>query len=467
LMEAHTDTRLALTTPPLRPNAQLRRPRPPRRTWLYAFISLPATALVAAALTRGYGLALVAAVALAAIWLLLIVDLSYVPAAALAAFVLLPTPYLSVNTYHGAVSPALGVVAILAVRAAIEGRPIRRGAHLTPLLLLAAWIVLRTVDSPIRTTSMTWSLAFVVLAIIPALFLPGWRRAQRHVEQCWLALGGVLGIYALVELILHRNPLFGSLFASGSLASAGGVYRVTTTLGDPLLNGVFFCLATLIGMGRILRGPTRWETGATLMSAVGLFATSSRGAVLALAVALVVFLGVVLSSRDEGLTRRAVLTTILVVAAMGVGGGLYLAKRVGSAEAAASTAVRLETFQAGEVLIRQYFPLGAGPGLTDKLKQSMPVGEYQRGVESSAFEIVIDLGLPGLLLVLWLFGAGAFTAIRKRPELTGAIVAYIVAASTFNLLDEYRPALLLWGLLIGLTVHAAPANPSRHVTHEL
>jgi polysaccharide biosynthesis protein PslJ len=432
-----------------------------RDALILAVVAGLTTSAISTSLVTGHVIWLAGVAAAAAGGALFLVDITLLPAIALAACVLLPTSYLRVNTYHGALSPALGVMIVLLIRATAEGVRFRRGPHLLPLVLLSLWIISRALGSPIRTTSMTWSLSFIVLVTVPALVLPGWPIAQRRVEQWWLALGALLGIYGLVELALHANPIFGSFYASALGATpAGNVYRITTTLGDPLLNGVFFSLASLIGIGRILHRPARWEVAATALSIAGLFATSSRGAALALGVGLVIVLAVTLGSPKVTRTRQTIVTATLLIIAIGAGGGAYLSQRASSSEAAASTSVRLETYQAGETLVRQYWPLGAGPGLTDVLKYAMPIGNYQRGVESSAFEVLIDLGLPGALLTLWLFGAAALSALRSRPELSACVIAYVVVASTFNLLDEYRPALLLWGLLVGVAVRSGPRPSS-------
>jgi hypothetical protein len=438
-----------------RPSVSPPSARPSGWPWRATLVALTAV-LAAIAFVLGHAIWVGAGVGLVAAGVLFVIDIDLLPAIALTACVLLPTSYLTVNTYHGALSPALGVVLALLLRAGFEGLLFRRGPQVLPFVLLGLWIVIRAIDSPIRTTSLTWSVSFLALALMPGLLLPGWSGAQRRVERCWLALGGVLGLYGLMELVLQSNPIFGRLYAAaGTILSEGSVYRITTTLGDPLLNGVFFSIAALLGLGRIFNQPARWEWVATLLSLVGVFGTSSRGAALAFGIGMLIVIAGVLRLRRGALDRRTVVTAALLVIAVAAGGGAYLDRRAGSAEAAGSTEIRLETYQAGAVLAREYFPLGAGPGLTDSLKYTMPIGQYQRGVESSAYEMLIDLGVPGVALIVWLFGAGALSALPRRPDLAACIVAYIVAASSFNLVDQYRPALLLWGLLIGLSVHPA------------
>jgi hypothetical protein len=444
-------------------------PVAPRRRFANVWLD-GATLLLAGALTvgatggvlMGYGLWVLAGAAVAGLVWLFAIDVAWLPAVALVGFALLPTDYVtSVNTRHGAYNLALGVVLVLVLRIAAAGQRLRPGPHVIAVLLLSVWVVIETVVSQFRSTSEAWTLDFLVLVAAPALILPGWKVAQQRVERTWLVLGGLLGAYGLIELVLAHNPIYGSLYASGGyVATPGSGYRITTTLGDPLVNGVFFAVATLLGAGRLLERPQRWEWAATVLAAAGMIATGSRGAALALAIGLVIVLVVRLNPFNPAVTRRKLLGAFAVVAVLAAVGGVYVGRRAGSVEAAASTATRLATYQVGGNLLTRYWPLGAGPGVTDELAMSMPVGEFQRGVESSAYEIAIELGLPGTILVCGLLLAVCFSSIRRRPELAAAIIAFYVASATFNLLDESRAAMVMWGLLIGVGIRPAPQEPA-------
>jgi hypothetical protein len=409
-------------------------------------------------------LALAAVLAVVFVVVLLAVELSYLPTIGLLSFALVPILYLPVSSREGAFNPSLVVMVVLLVRAAAERRRIVGGPHLIPLALLALWVIVATIIAPRTLTSGLWSVNFLALTVIPALLLPGWREARDRLESCIMWLGGILGAYAAVEFLIHRNPLLESLYSRGStpLVQDWDVYRVTTTLGHPLTNGTFFAIATMLGIGLVVRRPSRWMILATVLSGVGLIGSASRGPMLALAAGLVLTGLFVAFRRRRSISLRALLAAVALIAVLAVPGGIYISERSGGQEAAGSTLTRDVTYEAGIELAKAHWQTGGGPGMTDILKRELPTGQAARGVESSAFELLISLGLPGFLLATWLMLAVGFSALKNRPELAGCLIVYTVAAATFNLLEANRPALMLWGVLLGIAT-APPtwsANPS-------
>jgi hypothetical protein len=403
-------------------------------------------ALLSAALALGHTTWPVGVLALLGSVAICTVELSYAPAAALVAFVLVPVVYLSANTRHGALNPEVPIMLVLLIRFGVERRRLHWGRHLLPLVMLTLWVVTMTALSTVRSTSEAWTLDFITLLVLPAVLLVNWEAARKHLLTCWLAIGGVVGFYGIIEWLLKRNIVYGHLFAEAGLVQSGGAYRITTTLGHPLVNGIFFCVTTLLGVGRIVRAHRPWEVIATAFAGVALLATGSRGAVLAFAIGLVFTLAGSVFRTAEPAHRRRAVAVIVVFLALAGGGAIYASTRT---DLSGSTSTRLETYQAGEMLIHEYWPFGAGAGVADELKVNMPVGEAQRTIESSALELAAELGLPGVVLTLWLLLAAISTAFRRQPEVAGALVAFCVAASSFNFWDEYRPGLLILGLLIG------------------
>jgi hypothetical protein len=408
------------------------------------FVSSATAAALAALVVLGHATWALALVAVFGTVAICAVDTSYLPAVALVAFSFIPVVYLNVNTKHGALNPEIVIILVLLARFIVERRRLRWGRHLLPLVLLTTWVATMTVLSTVRSTSEAWTLDFVVLLFLPSVLLANWAVARERLLKCWLATGGFLGLYGVIEFALKRNLVYGHIF--GDLGQVGGVYRITTALGHPLVNGLFFCVVTLLGIGRIIRGCARWEAVALVFSGCGLLATGSRGALLAFAVALIVVVcGFALGS-NQLLRRRAAIVGVAFLA-VASGGAVLASTRT---DLASSTTTRLETYQAGEMLTREYWPFGAGPGVADQLKTDMPVGQAQRFIESSALELAAELGLPGIVLILWLLLTVVWMALRRQPEVAGAIVGFAIAASTFDFWDEYRPGLLILGLLIGL-----------------
>lgn len=398
----------------------------------------------------------VMAAVLVALVAALLVPLKTLPALMLVGFALAPLQYLSIPSRHGAISPASILAFIFVARCVIRARPVAMDWRVLPVALLSAWVLGSNLMSPFPATSAGWTVNFLLLVAAPAFLLPGWREAQRAVERAWLWLGAVLGAYAVTELVLRQNVFLGSAYENGPehLGQNWGTYRVTTTLGHPLTNGTFFAVAALFGLGRVFRGDRRRSTMlATALSFVGALGSGSRGPLLGLLLGMVLLIALSAGRvRELSRTARQGVGAFMALTLCIAGLGLASTIQSRGVEGADSTATRVETFDGGRRLIEQYWPWGAGPGLTDQLKRSLPTGDSRRGVESSAMQLVISLGLPGLLLSAWTLIAAGLSAVRVRPELAACILAYVVAAAGYNLLETNRPALLLWGLLMGVAV---------------
>ena len=237
---------------------------------------------------------------------------------------------------------------------------------------------------------------------------------------------------------------------------------MTTSLGHPLTNGTFFAVAAMLGLGRAFAGERGWGLAATVFSCVGLAGSASRGPTVALGVGLVVLLvAMALGAGSSISSGRRLLLPLVVVFVVAGGAYAYLAERSAGGAAAGSLSTRLVTYEGGLELIHEHGLWGGGPGLTDELKRNLPTGQATRGVESSALQLLISLGVPGLLTAAWLMTAAGASALRDRPELTACLVTYTIAAATYNLLESNRPALLMWGVLVGLSIRPDPWMPLR------
>jgi hypothetical protein len=403
------------------------------------------------------GVQLASAILFASVCLtaLALTPLAFLPALSLILFALIPTQYLPLDTMNAAWSPSLIAVAVLTLRAAIAGRSIAHGLHAAVVVAASAWVALATILSVNRGVSIAWGINFLALTMIPAMLLPTWPKAREHVEKAWISLGGILGIYGVFEYFLGANVVYDSLYQYGAtqLQQTWNVYRITTSLGHPLLNGTFFAISCLLGCGAILRGGRRWTIIATTASATGLLLSASRGAAVALAVGITLLVGGALLKRKEIATdKRAVGAIVAAAVLIGIFASGPLGDRAESGEAASSTITRLASISAGQQLAEHYLPLGAGPGLADTLKRQMTVGDPRRGIESSWLQVVISLGLPGTFLLAVMLLLPAMASWVARPGPAASLIAYVVAIASYNLIEATRPALLMVGLLLGLTI---------------
>jgi hypothetical protein len=383
--------------------------------------------------------------------------------------VCLPYTYLAPSPAVGLLSPANVAVALCLVVA----RP-RLG--LLPghaVAFLAAYLVVISVFQDVGppALSLLWSVAVVVVVLLPG-YVPRGRLATGGLTTTWVVLGFVLSCYAVVEYALETNPLAG-LFRGGEypLLQHWSVYRATTVIGHPLLNGTFFAMTGAVA-GALVFGARR-RLGLLLLaaSAAGELVTASRGGVFAFVAG--VGASWLLSLRGRAKLRVLALGSVVVVAVSTVAqlGWGPLAARSGSVEAAQSFVVRDHILrgvaEAGE---RSSF-LGQGPGLSGAiwLERSGALGRLV--VESSFLQLVLSVGLPGLAL-MGLLVAVTFTRAVRAGAVIGpsVLVAYLASATTYNLFEGYPALLALAGVALVWTASevaprpvGAPAPPAAEV----
>lgn len=378
-----------------------------------------------------------------------------VPALSLCALVLMPIKWLPVPSALVTLSPPLLALLIGIGRAIHRRTPQPRVFCLTSpvalylLAIISGWLALGVMLSPNTMTSLGWSLAFLLSLWLPLLFLALIPEARAPLVTSWVALGALLGAFAIVERILSYNPLFDWAYHSASfpLTQHWHMYRVTTTLGHPLTNGAFFVTSFALALASWVRHPRPLLLPATLLSAVGVVLTGSRGAFAGL---LVAGLCIVAFRAQTLLPRRAAVALALLVT-LGSAGAIYLTARTSSAEAEASAAYRTTALATGLDLASDAPIFGHGPGLAAELDASRaPNGAVVRTLENSWLELAVAVGWPGMLLGVGLAGAALLAGARRRGSaLFSAFCGYLVVSASFNLFEGNRPALLLFGLLIG------------------
>jgi O-antigen ligase len=201
-------------------------------------------------------------------------------------------------------------------------------------------------------------------------------------------------------------------------------------------------------------------------SFVGLAVTVSRGALIAVAAAAIVSVLAPLLRGDRAVTRRYA-GGLLFLAASGalvLSSGAFQA-RLGSVEGATSTQARTI---AQELTLRGAEAsgwLGYGPGTADAT-----LGRWAREgylVENSMLQLLLSLGIPGVLLFAAMVGALAVHAIRLRNTAALAgLVAFVVAITGYNAIESVLPLHVLLGLLFVLALAAdghgtASSSPAR------
>ena len=245
-------------------------------------ILLVVNAAATAAIVAFMSTPLLPVVAVLAALLLLcavLIPLEWYPSYLLIIFAFFPVSVLPGTSITSKFSPVLVLSVIWAARDWSSRGP--NPARL-PSILLASWLVISIVFSIDRFKSLGWSVNFTVLVLlVPWLCANRTAMARDLLRNTWVTLSGALGAYAIIEHYLERNPI--GLLANNYLIdqSIWSVYRVTTTLGTPLMNGLFFAGGICLTWVRLFRSGLRPILLLWLMcSAGGLSFTFSRSALL-------------------------------------------------------------------------------------------------------------------------------------------------------------------------------------------
>jgi O-antigen ligase len=332
---------------------------------------------------------------------------------------------------------ALGVWLLATSR----GRPPRGWPLLWPVTAFAAWTVVTAILSARPLQSIGDARSFLALGSLYALVhaLPNSVAARRFALGL-LALMGAVSVLAIVQVGLCHQPMpdMGLLVARlfRKCDRARGLYSIYMTLAGVL------SLVLVTSLPRLLEAPRRpaWAAPAWLVSAVALALTAVRGAWLGVGVGV---LGVVLVGR-----RRWAALVAVVLLAVGV---LVLLPAVRHRAATIgdpsdpTTRDRLAMWQGGLAIARDHWLTGIGPGRVEQVYPRYAPPEAirrERGhLHNSPLQILVERGVPGLVLWLWIFAeffVRAARALRDVPPdatedrslvvgATSAVAAFLVA----------------------------------------
>jgi polysaccharide biosynthesis protein PslJ len=436
---------------------------PPRA----ALLLLPACAAL------GLGAALfplpVAAAALVCfgLALLFVLPIESLPALTMLWLALVPVNDLPLPSAARVASPAVAILAVWFLRREVGGlgraeTRLPSGIKWTSLALVG-WLAITTIATISASRSLVWDLCFGVSILAP-LGLRLNRREARLAIDALVYVGIALAAFAVVEYLLHRNPLLGHLYreAPFPIEQRWSTYRVTTLLGHPLNNALFFSAAAAAGFARYLETRRALYAGGFLLALVALLLTGSRGALYLTPVVLVLVVG--LEVRAGALTMRR-LGRLALIAGLALAAlfALYsqtVGLRADSTEAHASTDVRYRALDESLHIAGDNDYLGTGPGTSNSAKEEdiLNPGDVDIAIENSYLQLLVSIGIPGVALVLALLGAVVWAGYRRgNIAAAGALAAMALVIGTYNFIEGVRPDLLFLGLL-GACCLAAPAT---------
>lgn len=386
------------------------------------------------------------------------------PSVSLWLFALLPVGYLlGVPNFAGRFySPAIIVLLIWIVRVTFSrGRQAFVQALRWLVPVFAVLLVLSyTGLSPSR--SVNWLLVVAIAIAMPAALVPVVdERTSTTLLRSWFVLGIGLSIVAVIESLLQTNPLSPYY----SFDQHWALYRVSTTLGHPLMNGTFFAVSAALAAFSMTRpnAPRGTAFLCFVLCALAAGLTGSRSGVYALVSGLAVGLLVTLVSGRTSVANKFLGIVLGVVALVVLPALPTIAERANSAEGTASSLYRDYVVRLAGRLFLQRPVIGYGPG-------NSSIATAQSGatlpLENSVLGTLVSGGVVGTLALLVLVVV-VLVRIRRsgRADGVAGVAAYVVAGSAFPLWESNPAALILVGLVV-IATRADPEHRADVVTAE-
>lgn len=445
--------------------------KPPGVIWWTATGCAVSSLVVIAALTLPIQLSLallLGALATGGLLLLLALPVHVLPALALVAAVAISDRLADYDTAP-LLNPAGAVMLVWLFRriwstrdagnvpAQIPGR--QHGALLGITMLLVVW----TLPLILRSTSPRLGLAWVVtilLCVAGPLLVRDTERELTALTRALPWVGAVAAGYAVLEALLGYNPLFDPLLRAVGSGSGQhwAVYRSESSFGHPLVAGLAFAVVLVFCSGRWLETRSGLFALLAAVNGAGLVSTVSRGSYAAagLGVAALVGCAMLVKGRVSRTRMTAVVLGFGLMVTVAVNMAVF-AERTRSAEASASIAARSNTEFIALTTARAYNWLGAGPA--NSLAAAAPYNFQRLPIENSYYQLLISVGVPGLLLFCLLILLSVLSAIRHRNlAVAAALVTFAVAISGFAAMDTRRDLIVLFGLLMMLSTRESQAG---------
>lgn len=374
------------------------------------------------------------------------------PALALAAFVLIPVAYIDgIPLVSGRYfTPSTVILSIWLIRIVASDfkhaqRPIR-GENGLRISMYAAVVTISVLSllgaDPVR--SLMWTASAIVCLILPASASSSRafdERMRAVLLRTWMSLGILLSVVAGLESILASNPLTRIY----SFEQHWSVYRVTTTLGHPLMNSTFFAMTACIGLLAFLLKGGKTAGAAFVAAGFATALTASRSGIVALLCGLLIVIAILVFSSRTKLVLKISGMSAAVLSAVGILNIPLLKERMNSSEAEGSAGYRETLWESTLHLLEGKIALGNGPGTSGQLavEEGMALP-----LESAILGSLVSLGVVGaLVLVIFLsfWIVNSARAGRYSPLCAG--IPFLVSGVAYPLWEAVPSSLILFGLL--------------------
>ncbi|NYD34551.1 hypothetical protein [Actinomycetospora corticicola] len=307
------------------------------------------------------------------------------------------------------------------------------------------------------TDHTVWALSFGVGVLLP-LFVRTTEDDARSFASAWALVGGVLGLFTLIESIIGFVPVYGSIYSILGIESIQhwDSYRAEGTFGHPLYAGTFLGVGALAALMLWMRNKRPIFLGAAAASAVGMASTVSRGAFVALGVGLVLAFVLTLGARRTRMPANiAAWMLFLTSLSIAVLSGSLL-DRLNSSDAESSDVVRQGVYTAAMEVVADSGGMPNGLGTSgEAIAKYNPQGFP---LESAFWQLMVGFGVYGTIVFLAVVLAAILVAIRRETGffIAPMLVCFCLSVSSYNMLDELRTFHPLLGLLVAMCLTGAP-----------
>jgi hypothetical protein len=360
-------------------------------------------------------------------------------------------------------TPAIAVMIIWAVKQ--KKLP---GERLIPLWLTTILIALPAALFAVNLTfpglqrSLGWLIVAFICLGLPILLSPAGsdEETRENLTTALLGITWFLGFLGLVQALLEWD----TLAQFWTIRQHWSVFRITTLLGHPLINGLFFAGTTLFWTAKSAINPRKY-LAVLIMSGTALMLTGSRSGLLAAAVGALVIVAWLIGTRSISADRRFTMIGLIV----GLSLFIFLlfqlgliSSRSGTEEGDSSAAVRSQLFSL--VALLHTNPIwGAGAG--DSAVLFTRVSDLP--LENGFLGNYVSMGWMGVVWISLSFIALAAGCIRGS-NIGGAamIVAMAVAGAGFPSWEHTPALLILTSCAFLITPPLGSSKTLSYVVHE-
>ncbi len=410
----------------------------------------------------GVGTAVVIPLALIGGICLILVPVSWLPSIALVLYLFIPRTTLSLNDLLSTLTPSFMVVIIWGIRSVrTESRDDPGPSALLKVLcsLTFLWLLLSMVTHRGQLSSLAWSLDFAVMVLMVLLVpLPARAIEQLQTTFLWssIVMLGICGVEFAAGSNIILDPLYRTLGIPD--VQHWSVYRAAGTLGHPLYAGLFFSMVFGLSFGKRVESGKNvylWFAAASLL---GILLTVSRNSLGAVAATIAVVIIPSLFARTSlSMIGKLSIAVLAVAGAIAVTQAPIFQDRLDSQEAIGSTNARNVVVDLAIQASARHGWVGSGPSTS--IVSTTPFNPNGVIIENAYLQLLISLGIPGLLLIAALLGGGAVRAIRTGSYgALGALVAYMFSVGFFNIMESSRPSLILAGLVLLMAWRSNPES---------